>query len=63
MLELPVSAILPLIGNTGTGASDVNRRERRGEDETGGVRANSVDEIGRTSDVSADSTVSLAKGT
>lgn len=63
LLELPVSAICPLIGDTGTSASHVDGGKRCGENETRGIRTDHIDEVGRTSDVSANSTVSLTKGT
>jgi hypothetical protein len=61
--ELTVTVIRFLIDNRSMGTSDCDGRERSREDEARGIRANHVDELGRTGDITANGAIRFTKST
>jgi hypothetical protein len=61
--ELTVTVIRFLIDNRSMGTGDSDGRERSREDEARGIRANHVDELGRTGDITANGAIRFTKST
>jgi hypothetical protein len=61
--ELTVTVIRFLIDNRSMGTSDCDGRERGREDEARGIRADHVDELGRTGDITTNGAIRFTKST
>ena len=63
LLQSAVAHPFALVRDRRLGAGDDGGRERGGKDESGRVRTDDIDKVGRSGDISTDDAVCLAEGT